>query len=71
MARKKPKQTHMFPNGEDLPLFSGVAPRGKLSPFDPQPDLQPRMPGLDWKPTMTELYNFRHKIIRPRRRRRR
>jgi len=26
----------MFPNGEDLPLFSGVAQRGFLRPFAPK-----------------------------------
>jgi len=31
------QQMTMFPNGEDLPLFSGTAQRATLEQFDPQP----------------------------------
>ena len=30
------KQAAMFPAGEDLPLFSGTAPKGKIDPFAPK-----------------------------------
>lgn len=32
------RQTHMFPAGEDLPLFSGIAPRC-TSPFRVLPEI--------------------------------
>jgi len=73
MARKKHKQTNMFLNGEDLPLFSRVAQRAYLPPYDPHetPDVQQSMPGFRWQPTMREMFDNRAKILRPKRRRRR
>ena len=32
----KSQQLSMFTNGEDLPLFSGTAPRGSIEPFAPK-----------------------------------
>jgi hypothetical protein len=73
MARKpRPKQTLMFTDGQDLPLFSRVAQKQKDERYDPKPQpIQHKMPGFDWTPTMAELAANRDKIIRPRRRRRR
>lgn len=41
---------------DDLPLFSGTAPRAQVQPFDP-PDAshQPTLPGFDFRPTMGQV----------------
>jgi len=39
-----PKQTSMFPNGEDTPLFSGTTQPGKESTFTKKDEPQPAMP---------------------------
>ena len=65
------KQKGMFDETqEDLPLFSGVAPRAKHPvPFDPPPDAQLHMfPDLV-TPDYGELCANRAKIIKPKRRR--
>lgn len=70
--RRKPRQTLIFTAGEDLPLFSRVAQKQKDQRFNPQElPVQASMPGFRWQPTMTEMYDNRAKIIRPKRRRRR
>ena len=33
----QPKQSTMFPTGNDLPLFSGTAPRATDETYNPQP----------------------------------
>jgi hypothetical protein len=46
--KKKSTQPGMFKQGEDLPLFSGTAPRATVKPFVPRPvPRQPLLPGLD------------------------
>jgi hypothetical protein len=34
---KKQAQLSLFPTGDDLPLFSGVAPRAGIEPFKAKP----------------------------------
>ena len=43
---KKYTQPHFFPDGNDLPLFSGTAPRGQIVPYVPQP-VPPKQLKLD------------------------
>lgn len=70
--RRKPRQTLMFTDGQELPLFCGVAQRQTLAPYNPQElPVQDTIPGFRWQPTMKEMYDNRAKIIRPQRRRRR
>ena len=38
------KQPKLFDDTNTLPLFSGTAPRAKLSPFEPTPGAQPSLP---------------------------
>lgn len=37
MKKQKPVQISLFPRGNDLPLFSGVAQSVQLDPFKAQP----------------------------------
>lgn len=61
------KQTQMFSGGEDLPLFSGTAPRGNIKPFKAEIKAQMHLIfiPMDWQ----ELAKRRDKIIKPKRRR--
>jgi hypothetical protein len=72
LTNQKKHQTNMFDETqEDLPLFSGVAPRAKHpAPFNPPPEAQlflfPKLQRLDYD----ELCANRTKIIRAKRRKR-
>lgn len=35
-TRNQAQQTQLFQQGEDLPLFSGAAPRAEIEPFKPR-----------------------------------
>jgi len=37
MKQKPAQQIPLFPRGNDLPLFSGTAPRARLDPFKATP----------------------------------
>lgn len=54
MSKKKSHQAQMFAT-EDLPLFSGTAPRKKINPFVPDTVQVARLPGLDQPPDWGEL----------------
>lgn len=54
MSKKKPHQAQMFVT-EDLPLFSGTAPRKRVNPFAPTAVQVARLPGLDQPPDWEEL----------------
>lgn len=49
MARRRKTATiQLFTQGEDLPLFSGAAPRAVLQPFQPQAAaVTPALPGFE------------------------
>jgi hypothetical protein len=67
MARKKTAQVQMFAAGEELPLFSGTAPRAVVEEFNPPPTgLQARLPGMP-AVSFEELAQIRERIIKPRR----
>lgn len=65
----KKAQTTMF-QSEDLPLFSQTAQRRKQKPFQPQVVQTSRLPGMDEPPDWEEMAANRHRIIRPKKKRR-
>ena len=50
MPNSAPPQQHMFPTGDDLPLFSGAPPKATVKPFQPQA-VAAQLTAFDLRPT--------------------
>ena len=66
-AGRRKAQFQMFAAGEELPLFSGTAPRAVVEEFNPPPTgLQARLPGMP-AVSFEELAPIRERLVKPRR----
>lgn len=54
--KRRPRQILMFPNGEDLPLFTGTPlSAGDHAEFQPAPVPPPQLPLWDMRPHMVGM----------------